>query len=104
MAVEPLFVNDLFGNLIGFPESFLSNYDAEMKEKIFAALARPALVLTDTSPTGQQQMHYYRSAEWHLTILLTARLSNNQWHAYELVQNPSAELLAMLVRNAKQLN
>ena len=104
MAAEPLLVNDLFGNPIGFPESFLCRFDEEMEEKIFAALARPALVLIDTSAGGQQQMHYYRSAEWHLTILLTVRLVVDQWQAFELVKNPSAEILAALVRNGKQLD
>lgn len=102
MEKTPVILQDFLGNSVSFPAAFLGDLDTKCREKLFAAVQKPAIVISEDQ-SQPHQMHYYRSAEWQETLLLTTQSTNGHWEAARFQRNPSTDILAALIRKGEQL-
>jgi len=101
MAEESVIVSDSLGNVIYFSSAYLSQLEEKLREDIVTALQKPALIIEEN--VEHRLMHYYRSVDWHETMLVTAFAANHHWEPLSFQRNPSPDLLANLLRNGRQL-
>jgi hypothetical protein len=101
MADDPIIKTDLLGASIHFPPAFLANLNEAIQKMLFAALDKPALLI---EVAGQPtQRYYYRSVDWHETLLLETTSIDGHWEAQSYRKNPGSEILATLLGTGKQL-
>ena len=101
MAEETVIL-DILGNQVFLPEHILQNVDPYLLDKIRTAISKPALVIEEKI-SDNSHLHYFRSAEWHETLLLTAVSVNHHWELVSLEINPTHEQLTQILKKGKQV-
>jgi hypothetical protein len=78
------------------------NEVSDTKTELVLALKEPALLVEVNNPE-EKEHYYYRSVNWHLTLLLTSRFQYNRWEVTGGTWNPSSNLLSDILKKGKRL-
>jgi len=101
MAGESVIVSDSLGNVIYFSSAYLAQLEEKLRDDIVTALQKPALIIEEN--IEHRLLHYYRSVDWHETLLVTAFAANHHLEPLSFQHNPSPDFLASLLKNGRQL-
>jgi hypothetical protein len=105
MTNEVRTANDPLGNTIFLLEDiFLSGTEAntEISNVAATAIRKPAF-LVEVWQDGEVQRFYFRSTDWHNTMLLGVHFHHNRWEAFSCILNPTAEKLSDILKTGNQL-
>lgn len=92
--------NDPFGRAI-FSLRSVCDTGSETYEDVANVIRRPALVIEIKE--DPRQLFFYRSVNWHETMLIGVHLQNQQWRAFSCTRNPASDLISGLLKRGKQL-
>jgi hypothetical protein len=81
---------------------FTKNEEHEIYDDITTVIRKPA-ILIEVNENNETQFYYFRSIGWNYTLLITVKLKDSRWEAYNCVKNPSSEILAALLKRGKQI-
>ena len=95
---------DPFGKMIHIlPEIFFNESESqEIYDDAATVVKKPAIVV-EVNEGHETRFYYFRSVGWHNTLLITTRLNNGRWEAYDCIKNPSSEVLLSVLKKGKQL-
>src|SRR5690349_19344786 len=105
MANEVMSVIDPLGNTIHLLEGICfenEEPDPGIYDIAVDVIQRPAMVIKVETDNSTRQF-YYRSIEWHNTMLISVLYKNGKWVSDRCIRNPSNEELSTLLRTGKQL-
>jgi hypothetical protein len=99
-------ITDPLGNQINLPVNLFNHPVEDVADQLYneavSALKKPALVIESVT-NNEREIHYFRSIDWNITMLVSVRLTDNRWVVHSYIQNPASELLAGYLRNGKRL-
>jgi hypothetical protein len=81
---------------------FTENKEQEIYDDAAMVIKKPAMLI-EVKEKNEAQFYYIRSVGWNNTLLLTVRLNNNRWEAYNCIKNPPGEMLATVLKKGKQI-
>jgi hypothetical protein len=106
MINEAMMITDSLGDQVWVKPGFLAdppeNEVSDTKTELVLALKEPALLVEVNNPE-EKEHYYYRSVNWHLTLLLTSRFQYNRWEVTGGTWNPSSNLLSDILKKGKRL-
>ena len=95
---------DPFGKMVHILPGFFfaENESQEIYDDAATVINKPAIIV-EVTENEETKFYYFRSVGWNNTLLLTTRLNNGRWEAYDFLQNPSNEMLLSVLKKGKQL-
>jgi len=106
MTNEAMMITDSLGDQVWVQPGFLADPPedevSDTKAELVLALKEPALLVEVINPE-EKEHYYYRSVNWHLTLLLTSRFQYNRWEVTEGTWNPPNNLLSDILKKGKRL-
>jgi hypothetical protein len=105
MPNESRIVTDPFNNRIylisGICDSINGN-SSEIYEEVSRVIEKPAICV-EVKQNKTNELYYYRSIDWHHTILITVHYHNERWETSNCEKNPSNEKLSGILKKGRQL-
>lgn len=81
---------------------FVKDEALEIYDNAVTVIEKPALVV-EVLGDSSSEFYYLRSIGWNRTLLITARLKNERWEAYEYLENPSSAFVSSILKRGKQV-
>lgn len=102
--INEVIAKDPFGKLIHLsPGMILSENDPdEVYDDAATVIKKPAIVI-EVKENNETQLYYFRSVGWNSTLLITAKLNNGRWEAYDYLKNPTSKILSAILKKGNQL-
>lgn len=82
--------------------SFTETESAEVYDDAATVIKKPAIII-EVIENNATQLYYFRSVGWNSTLLIAVRFNNGQWEAFDLVKNPTSEMLLDILKKGKQI-
>ena len=105
MANEVMSIVDPLGNTIILLEGLCfenEKPDPGVYDTVVNVIQKPAMMIS--VETDHSTLHYYyRSIEWHNTMLISVLYKNGKWYSEKCIRNPSNEVLSILLKSGKQI-
>ena len=67
-----------------------------------AVISKPALVY-ESQEGDARFLYYFRSVDWHNTMLIVVQFHNDRWESLKCIKNPSVEELTGIMKKGNQL-
>ena len=97
-------VIDPLGKLIYLlPEIFFTQDEIEEIYDDAATVIKKPAVIIEGKENGSTQYYYFRSVGWNRALLIVVHWNNSQWEAYKCIENPSTEMLVILMKEGTQI-
>jgi hypothetical protein len=98
-------VTDPLGHDIFLVNDFQQGYTGTRTEHttddVLNVVRKPAILVS--LHNGAEKLFYFRSIDWHNTLLLEVAFHHNRWEAIKAIWNPASEVLANLLKKGKKL-
>ena len=104
MAYDELPVTDPLGNKIFLLNELHTEAQPEMEEVLHdvgEVIRKPAFLVS--MENGGDKLYYFRSVDWHHTVLLEVHFSHNRWEAFSATLNPPNEVLSDILKKGRKL-
>lgn len=105
MPGESRIVTDPFNNRIylisGICDSINGNL-SEIYDHASMVIEKPAICI-ELKQNNTKEIYYYRSIDWHHTMLITVQYKNDRWETSHCEKNPTNEKLSGILKNGRQL-
>jgi hypothetical protein len=104
MANEESTATDPFGKTVFLLDGIdvSTPISPEFSEALRMVIRKPAL-LVEVTENEQKHYYYFRSIEWHLTMLILVGFNNNRWETIRYTKNPANEELSQILKRGRQL-
>lgn len=103
MPNESGIVADPFHNKVYISEGTCSpTGEPSTDNEVLLVISKPA-IMVEVHQDHSRLLYYFRSVDWHHTLLISVHFNNGRWETFHCEKNPTNETLSHLLKKGRQL-